>query len=378
MSSLTRNNHFVPVWYQQGFLSHGEGELFVLDKTPDYSIHLPDGTIKKVKRRPVSRRGPYKFLRHTDLYTTQYFGALNDEIERNLFGNIDDRGAKAIALFKDWPTTEQFDFDKSIDRSHGNPNDHLVALLEYLDAQKVRTPKGLALLKSIATKSGFIASQNTLMILMQQWRLFLCTMLAEGFLEIVSASHSDHKFVYSDDPVTLYNCDHYPNSQMCQFPNDPHIFERGTRVIFPLDSDHCLIISHIEHANEPKRGRARQRRRNARAYDQTILSYLDVHRTRELNSRQVATINYVIKKRAVRYIAAGSADHLFPESIVGDPRWSEIDTTLHYDGFARKLASGETIFKYTDESVEFHNEFGERQLVPGWFVRRNKKPISKQ
>jgi hypothetical protein len=372
MHSLTRNNHFVPVWYQQGFLASGEGELFVFDKAPDYAIRLPDGTVKTVKRRHVSRRGPYKFLRLADLYTTQYFGILNDEIERKLFGSIDDRGADAVAMFKDWPITKQFDFHNSIDRRHGDPNKHLIGLIDYLDAQKIRTPKGLRLLKTIAAKSGFIADQNTLMILMQQWRRFFCTMLAEGFWEIVSANNSGHKFIYSDDPVTLYNCDHYPNSQMCQFPYDPHIFERGTRVIFPLDSNHCLLISHFEHANDPKRSGARQQRRNARAYDQTLLTYLDVHRTRELSAPQVATVNYVIKKRATRYVAGGCADWLSPEAVVGEPRWSEIDATLQYDGFARKLASGETITSYTDDSVEFYNEFGERQLVPGWFVRQRK------
>ncbi len=247
MCSLTRNNHFVPVWYQQAFLAPGEGELFVFDKSPDYTIRLPDGTFKKIKRRPIARQGPYKFLRFTDLYTTQYFGVLNDEIERKLFGSIDDRGAKASAMFRKWPNTERFDFHKSIDRRHGDPNDHLIGLIDYLDAQKIRTPKGLRFLKTLAAKTGFIADQNTLMILMQHWRRFFCTMLAEGFWEIVDASRSEHKFIYSDEPVTLYNCDHYPNSPMCLFPNDPHIFERGTRVIFPLDSNHCLIISHYEH-----------------------------------------------------------------------------------------------------------------------------------
>src|SRR5262249_51550371 len=128
----------------------------------------------------------------------------------------------------------------------GNPNSHLINLIEYLDAQKIRTPKGLRLLKTLAAKTGLIADQNALMLLMQQWRRFFCTMFAEGFWEIVGASRSKHKFILSE-PVTLYNCDHYPNSPMCQFPYDPHIFERGTRMIFPLDSDHCLIISHYEH-----------------------------------------------------------------------------------------------------------------------------------
>lgn len=100
---------------------------------------------------------------------------------------------------------------------------------------------------------------------------------------------------------------------------------------------------------------------------------MDVHRTRELDTQQVATINYVIKKRAVRYVAGGSKDFLLPELLVGDPRWDEIDGTLHYEGFARKLASGETIIKYADDSIEFSNEFGEQQLIPGWFAKQGNR-----
>src|SRR5262249_48922075 len=97
----------------------------------------------KVKRKSIFRRGPYKFLRLTDLYTTQYFGIPYDEIERKLFGSIDDSGADAVAMFKNWPNTERFDFHASIDRRHGNPNSQLINLIDYLDAQKIRTPKGL-------------------------------------------------------------------------------------------------------------------------------------------------------------------------------------------------------------------------------------------
>jgi len=205
---------------------------------------------------------------------------------------------------------------------------------------------------------------------MQNWRQFFCTLLAEGFWEIVGAHQSQTKFIFSDDPATVYNCDHYPASQMCQFPLDPHIFERGTRIIFPLDRDNCLLISHIEHSKEPKRSKARLHRRNARAYDRTIISFLDVHRSRELTSVEVATINYVIKRRAVRYTAAGSEGDLNPESQIGDPSWCNIDAIFQHDGFPRKLAGGEMMIKYEDESILSSNEYGEHSLVPGWFVRQ--------
>jgi len=373
---VVRYNHYVPTWYQKGFLDVGQGELHVLDKNPEKTLVLPNGDIKIISSRPFSRRGPFKFLRHLDLYTTTFLGAPNDEIERRLFGKIDDTGARAAAMFQNWPNTKRHDFHNSIPRKYGDPNKHFTAMIEYIDAQKIRTPKGLRFLKLVAARTGAILQQNALMSLMQSQRMFFCTMLAEGFWEIVGANESKQKFVFSDDPVTIYNCDHYPGSQMCQYPLDPHIFERGTRVVLPLNMNACLIISHIEHAKEPSRGKARQRRRNARAYDQTIISFLHIHRRRELNDREVATINYLIKRRAPRFVAAGQSQWLTPEALIGEPRWCEIDDTLQHKEFAMKLAGGEILVKYQDDSILSSNEYGEHSVVPGWFVRQRQRKDS--
>ena len=38
----TRNNHYVPQWYQRGFLAPGQSRFFHLNLDPDHKT-LPDG-----------------------------------------------------------------------------------------------------------------------------------------------------------------------------------------------------------------------------------------------------------------------------------------------------------------------------------------------
>ena len=40
--SVTRNNHYVPQWYQEGFFEPGRSSLAYVDLIPDRRI-LPDG-----------------------------------------------------------------------------------------------------------------------------------------------------------------------------------------------------------------------------------------------------------------------------------------------------------------------------------------------
>src|SRR5262245_60953610 len=93
---IIRNNHYVPIWYQRGFLGPGEQQLYYLDNAP-LKHHLPKGRVKL--GRDLSKREPGGCFRKHDLYTTQFGPKLNDEVERYLFGKIDDEGAKAVRAF---------------------------------------------------------------------------------------------------------------------------------------------------------------------------------------------------------------------------------------------------------------------------------------
>src|SRR5436190_988716 len=64
----------------------------------------------------------------------------------------------------------------------------------YIDAQKIRTPKGLDWIRA---RYGQIDQVN-LMLEMQALRQMHCTMWLEAVREVVSAEDSDVKFIVSD------------------------------------------------------------------------------------------------------------------------------------------------------------------------------------
>ena len=127
LASLTRNNHYVPIWYQKGFFF--PGNPVCLDLYPDKKI-LPSGKI--ITSKNPRSWVPKKCFVKRDLYTTAPRGFPNDEIERYLFGIIDGKGSSALRALLSW------DF--------GQFHRHFQDFFEYMDAQKIRTPKiGLAL-----------------------------------------------------------------------------------------------------------------------------------------------------------------------------------------------------------------------------------------
>src|SRR3989338_4098270 len=91
---ITRQNHYVPKWYQKRFLSPRKSAFYYLNLTPPV-INLPNGRKKTLNGVHWPFSATQCFCQR-DLYTTQYYGFLNDEIERYLFGKIDDIGVKAV------------------------------------------------------------------------------------------------------------------------------------------------------------------------------------------------------------------------------------------------------------------------------------------
>ena len=69
--SITRNNHYVPQWYQEGFFEPGRKSLAYVDMTPDQKV-LPNG-------RVIIQNGAWddtptsRAFRQKDLYST-FFG----------------------------------------------------------------------------------------------------------------------------------------------------------------------------------------------------------------------------------------------------------------------------------------------------------------
>jgi len=161
---ITHQNHYVPIWYQKGFIVSPGTSLQVLNLDPP-RIDLPNGG-SKVLRSVHLNRAPANCFVEEDLYTTRFGGVINDEVERYLFGPIDRLGAAAVRAFA---TGDQVGIHESFQD-----------FFSYLDAQKMRTPKGLDWIKSKYRQ----LTQVDLMIEMQALRQMHCTMWVEAVREI--------------------------------------------------------------------------------------------------------------------------------------------------------------------------------------------------
>jgi hypothetical protein len=144
------SHHFVPQWYQRQFLPPDGGEFFVLDKSPQKSVICSDGKVRPIQvPKSLFRRGAKKLFQKSGLYSLALRGVREDAIERVLFGQIDNKGAKATALFSEWPISNGLTLPRGEDipTQYGHPSHRMMDLLKFMDAEKARTPKGIDQIK---------------------------------------------------------------------------------------------------------------------------------------------------------------------------------------------------------------------------------------
>lgn len=348
----TRNNHYVAQWYQQGFLKPGSSHLRYLDLDPPKATKS-DGS--PVVWRPM-KHGVKKAFCNYDLYTTTFGPIVNDEVERMLFGQIDNDGATAVrALIDNDPLAMRDSFED---------------LFAYFDAQKLRTPKGLDWIKSRYAE----LDQVHLMGEMQGLRLMHCRMWTEGAREIVSAKGSGAKFIVTDHPVTFYNAATPPTHARCAYPSDPAFDWIGTITVFPLNDENCVILSHLEYANDPGTERLMAQRTNARYRGRSFVKPDAWIRKRSLSRDEVVAINHLLKSRARRYIASSSDEWLYPEKeFKGE--WPDLAPIL-LPRDERWKFGGEMYMKYNDGRIDYQDEFG-RSSKSHEYLKREKleKPV---
>ena len=332
---ITRDNHYVPQWYQKGFLAKGRHKLHVLNLRQSVRS-LPNAPL--LLEPEVEELGPKLAFKEFDLYTTLFGETLNDDIETFLFGKIDKSGADAV---RGWIS--------------GNPvqiHRWFQEFFAYMDAQRLRTPKGLDWI----VKHYRGLPQMELMAQMQALRQMHCTMWSEGVREIVSAAKSPVKFLVSDNPITIYNSDLPPDTVECSYPDDPSIGLIGSQTIFPLDANHCLIITNLEYAEDPENADLLSRRTNARFRGDTMVRTDAFIRNRELSEAEVHAINSVLKARAKKYVASSNVAWLYPERHCTLP-WKAIAKIL----LPRKELwrfGGEIYIRYENGSSAYRDQFG--------------------
>lgn len=330
---ITRDNHYVAQWYQKGFMSDGENKLWHLTTK---MILLPNGELKKIENKKKFTSAQKFYAK--DLYSIFFGENVNDEIERKLFGPIDNNGFKAINAFL---TDDQTEW-------HNN----FLNFFTYMDAQRIRTPKGLDWLMSKYPT----LNQIQLMSEMQKIRLINCSLWSECIRELVSAEESEVKFVISDHPITIYNKACPPDSDYCEYPNDPDIAFKGSQTLFPLDKNRCLILTHNEYAKDPINTDPLELRANIKRSRESFVSTVEFINTRKLTLEEVTKINYIFKKCSKESIAAGCEDWLFPENEI-KVEWGELQDVLLPP--KDKIHTYDDMFvKFDDGSIHYQDQYG--------------------
>lgn len=352
-NSQSHAHHYVPRWYQKKFLKPGQFEYFYLQLKPESIDH--NGV--KHQKRSLFRRGPAACFYENDLYALKFGKATTDAMEKQFFGDINRLGREAVASFNEYGGFAKV-----------HPSNFNV-LSAYMGAQRFRTPKGLDYLKQ-QTKQ---ADHNVALGIMGRFFQVYTTMWSEGTWEFVRARQSQTKFIVTDNPVTFYNAGRFPH--VYAYPSDVGLEDIGTRTLFPLSLDACLIITHLQRLRNPH-GNPHRPRANARWFAQTMKYALDTQFGRELTEDEVLRVNFILKKRAHRYIAAAEEQWLYPERYVSERKWPMLDDDWFLFPNPYKVRfSGGIMVGYRDGSAFSADEYGR---TPGHPEFKNKDRHDKE
>jgi len=203
---------------------------------------------------------------------------------------------------------------------------------------------------------------------MQSIRNLHCTIWTEGVREIVSAENSDTKFLISDHPVTIYNHACNPEHALCKYPTDPSIQLKASQTLFPLDKNHCLILTNLEYAKSPGLIDPIEMRTHSKLMRKSLVRTDKYIRTRKLNDSEVSAINLVLKAKAKRYIAAEKKEWLYPER-QANLTWDSAKKILLPPEDELYHFGGETFVGYEDGTTLYQDEFG-RESPENKYLRK--------
>jgi hypothetical protein len=341
-----KHNHYVPEWYQKRFMLAGQGKYWYLDLKPEQVVR--NGS--RFTRRDLLQWGPASCFAETDLYTVKWSGQENVDIEKFFFGRVDSEGKSAVEFFSD------FKFD------HAGQQQAFSGLMNYVSVQKLRTPKGLGLL------SGMLdgGDRNEQLLLLQKIQNLYCAIWTECVWQIADATKSTTKFIISDHPVTVYNRDCFPGSAFCKGFDDPDIRMVGTHTYFPLSIDKILILTNLAWVRNPYQDE-RRLRPNPIFFRDTIFKFTDIQTYRSLNEQEVLEINYITKKRALRYISGAERDWLYPENHLPSTHWNKFGKGLLLMPEPRDIyMGGDIVVGYKGGGSDAWSEYGHRPWQKGY------------
>ena len=237
MNQQARDHHYVPQWYQKRFLPAGQSKFYYLDLHPE----TVNSNGFKYQRRALLHWGPEKCFFQNDLYTMKLGAWTSDDIERRFFGQLDRRGRSAVEVFGAYDG-----YSDAVHEAFRN-------MPQYMDAQRFRTPRGLDQMRALTN----MPDQNLTLAAMQRLFQLHTTMWMEGVWEIARARQSPTKFIVTDEPVTFYNRRIFPRETA--YPGAIEWDKVGTRTLFPLGLDACLMITHMQLVRKPTMNPTTQR-----------------------------------------------------------------------------------------------------------------------
>ncbi len=336
-----KENHYVPQWYQHQFLpSSGEQKFKYLDLQPEF-FNDSNGILRKKKN--LFRWGTNSCFKQTDLYTTKFASSESTEIEQFFFGRVDSLGRDAVEYFTNFA-------HPSVD------GDAFHALLNYMSVQKLRTPKGLAELSELAN----LQNKNTALMAMQRFQNLHCATWTESVWAIAETENEGSGFIVSDHPVTVYNEDCFPASDWCHGHRDPEIWRTGTHTLFPLCRTKLLILTNLSWVRNPYL-KAIELRPNPNPLRTAMFNFTQIQTGRLLSGVEVDQINFIIKKRAMRFVAAAQEDWLYPESRIPSEHWRKLNERYLLMPDPRSVRfTREIVVGYSKGHSDIFDEYGRR------------------
>jgi len=345
LMAFSTSNHYVPEWYQKRFIPSEslERKYFYLDLNPE---KLPGRDGQVYTRRALRTLGPASCFAQDHLYTKYFAGELSDVIERKFFGPVDSLGKKAVELFSDFTLCQD---------SVSSFSD----LIAYLGAQTFRTPKGLDLM-TLMTENA--PNQRILDILPSMTGIY-SAIWSEATWEIFKADDSPTKFIISDHPVTFYNKKAFPGQKEHAYPRDARLASIGTHTIFPLSLERCLVITHVQYSRNPKAPLLAPRE-NFRLEGRAFFDLTGIQTGRLLPENEVLAINYIIKKRARRFVAGGRKEWLYPEKYMKQTLWNQLGDRFFLMPDPRKIPFTTGISAgFSDGTAVTMDEYGRRLMT---------------
>ena len=211
-----------------------------------------------------------------------------------------------------------------------------------------------------------MCDRNEVLLAIQQLQNLYCAIWTEAVWSLIDATQTQTKFILSDHPVTVYNRDCFPNSESCRDFRDPDIRCVGTHTIFPLSPTRALVLTNHSWVRNPQlRQLSSDRTRTffVRLCFITQAYKPDVSSTRS----KINQINFIIKKRAYRYVAAAEEAWLYPERNIPSEHWRKLDDRYLLMPDPRSVTvSEEIVIGYDNRRSEIFDLDGRRPGQPGF------------